>query len=684
MTIPEFQIGFAISGLTLASAYSAGVIDFFMQALDAWERAKNKEKNAGMIPRHRVGIKVFSGASAGAITAAAGVVGCAGGLRPRKIDNPKPRTQDTLYVLPSLYETIVDHPSWVAGKNSRDLLQTSNSARGNLPSILGPKTFDDITAAALNLQHGRSEPLPYLSSSLHIYIMVTNLRGVPYSVQFDGGRCQTLSHCDRFHYCISGIGSWQTSSKFADCDQAIKLEVGALFNNQYPFTTWQDFGKSALASIAFPFVLSPWMATTTLSEYDGRQWPFNGLGAGYEPTWPQPWGTDKDRRFQFFAVDGSLTGNEPLEYARYALLKDLRWPWRNPREGDKADRAVVMIDPFPQNTNLRAGGNPEDELTSIITALVSVAKHQSRCKPPDLTLAGNEKVFSRFMVLPRRTTPEGREERYALASGIVGGFGGFLAREFRDHDFQLGRRNCQKFLRTCFMLPESNQIVSSWPDGAKEQPQFQHIVGNERYFSIVPLLGDADPEVPFPEWPQVDFEMLAQRLERRIIRIIDRLIDTKTTNRWFRLILNMLCSAGVRSRLLKSVYLMLLQEFVCHGQIKGWQIPKSWKRPLSTPIDDNDIRLVWSELINPSFDLRSEAGLAASTGLDINKVQAILATSQAETGSRFEVWRSPLRDRSGAPLYTLRSRKPMWCRFTVGVQHLCDWIAPLKVDAPGL
>jgi hypothetical protein len=65
----EFQIGLTMSGAISAGAYTAGVLDFLIEALDAWEDARNGP-DADTVPNHRVGIKVMSGASAGAITAA--------------------------------------------------------------------------------------------------------------------------------------------------------------------------------------------------------------------------------------------------------------------------------------------------------------------------------------------------------------------------------------------------------------------------------------------------------------------------------------------------------------------------------------------------------------------------------------------------------------------------------------
>ena len=76
-----FHIGFALSGAVSAGAYTAGVLDFFFQALNEWEKARGV---AGT-PEHRVDVQVVTGASAGAISGALGVVALARGIRPQKL-----------------------------------------------------------------------------------------------------------------------------------------------------------------------------------------------------------------------------------------------------------------------------------------------------------------------------------------------------------------------------------------------------------------------------------------------------------------------------------------------------------------------------------------------------------------------------------------------------------------------
>ena len=82
-----FEIGLAMAGAISAGAYSAGVIDFLFQALDAWEKAKREAPDT--VPNHSVCLRAAAGASAGSITAALAVVTVAGGLQRREFAVPQ-------------------------------------------------------------------------------------------------------------------------------------------------------------------------------------------------------------------------------------------------------------------------------------------------------------------------------------------------------------------------------------------------------------------------------------------------------------------------------------------------------------------------------------------------------------------------------------------------------------------
>jgi predicted acylesterase/phospholipase RssA len=63
----NFRIAINMAGAISAGAYTAGVLDFLVEALDAWYQAKTGNE---FVPAHSVSIDVFSGASAGGMCAA--------------------------------------------------------------------------------------------------------------------------------------------------------------------------------------------------------------------------------------------------------------------------------------------------------------------------------------------------------------------------------------------------------------------------------------------------------------------------------------------------------------------------------------------------------------------------------------------------------------------------------------
>jgi predicted acylesterase/phospholipase RssA len=65
--VRTFRIAINMAGAVSAGAYTAGVLDFLTEALDAWYRAKS---GGELVPAHNVSIDVFSGASAGGMCAA--------------------------------------------------------------------------------------------------------------------------------------------------------------------------------------------------------------------------------------------------------------------------------------------------------------------------------------------------------------------------------------------------------------------------------------------------------------------------------------------------------------------------------------------------------------------------------------------------------------------------------------
>src|SRR5215469_1181301 len=147
-----FNIGFALSGAVSAGAYTAGVLDYFFQALNAWEVERTSSRDA---PKHRVAVQVVTGASAGAITGALGAVALARGILPQRLTDaekqnvamtPKGPAQDFRCILPSLYDTWVILPRMVDPNGGTDFLSAEDLEHDDthVVSVLNAALLDAI------------------------------------------------------------------------------------------------------------------------------------------------------------------------------------------------------------------------------------------------------------------------------------------------------------------------------------------------------------------------------------------------------------------------------------------------------------------------------------------------------------------------------------------------------------
>jgi hypothetical protein len=153
-----------------------------------------------------------------------------------------------------------------------------------------------------------------------------------------------------------------------------------------------------------------------------------------------------------------------------------------------------------------------------------------------LALAKAPNVASRYAIMPSRHE-NGRRQVHAIACGSLGGFGGFLSKAFRHHDFMLGRRNCQKFLSDHFALPAgdtpetANSLFAEWPQELRKQfavtggdhPNYRF--AGVPHLPIVPLLGKlASPDYTrTPPWPAEPHDLRRADLKEKIIARADAL-----------------------------------------------------------------------------------------------------------------------------------------------------------------
>ena len=125
---------------------------------------------------------------------------------------------------------------------------------------------------------------------------------------------------------------------------------------------------------------------------------------------------------------------------------------------DEVDRAVIMISPFPEAKPILAEGQPGLDIVSLFSALMPALIDQARFKPGQLALALDENHGSRYLIGPKRD-----DERYAIASGLLNGFGEFVSRSFRDFDYQPGPAELSAVLESSgFTVGANNPIVVNW------------------------------------------------------------------------------------------------------------------------------------------------------------------------------------------------------------------------------
>jgi hypothetical protein len=535
-----FEISLSMAGAISAGAYTAGVIDFLVEALDRWEAERG---NPGT-PSHRVVLRGFAGASAGGITGALAVVALA---RDPALPSD-PAVPGWVHVKP-LYE------AWVLGpdmrpRGTRGGLFGADDVTGHgkptsIRAVLDGTVLDQVRDKAFE-GFRPGPPRPYLADRFHAYLTLANMRGVPYAVDFKarvGGAAEygMQTHGDRAHYVIEGVGNAPTPDVMADLDAGVRLrtsDVAADWRRQGSAEapapgSWRTYAEATLSTSAFPIGLPPRRMLVDLAQYMGRLFPSitTAQRVNYRdklvPAWtrstfrPPDWAATSPR--PVVNIDGGTFDNEPFELARMILLRKAGDGWEmNPRTADTADRAVIMVDPFPDPPEFTIDDARLDaSLSFVAKRLLGVLMNQGRFKAQELVDAIDEEVYSRFLISPAGVDmpvrPFGAD---AIACGLLGGFGGFASQKFRDFDYRLGRRNCQQFLRTVFVVGERNEVVAGGAQ-ATDHP------GERR---LVPLYGPTDQELVLTaaDWPRIaidEAESLVALFRRRIEAILPRLID---------------------------------------------------------------------------------------------------------------------------------------------------------------
>jgi len=503
---PTFHLGINMAGAVSAGAYTAGVLDFLTEAIEQWYAAKDA---GSPVPCHNISLDIFSGASAGGMCAAISAVMLQGPFQ--HIHNPADASvKDTTN---RFYE------SWVNKIDIEPLLGADDLKNGGpVVSLLDSTIIDTIANYALTPLAAPGIP-PYLSSSLTLFLTLTNVRGVPFSLNGNapGSVEEDIAYyADRLQFeTVQGTNN-------PTFPAAKPLPVGSSSG------AWPLLKDAAKATGAFPLFLAPRTLARTASDYLNSPW--KSLAAPSTPAVPPHWPLQPNDAFPTLNIDGGVTDNDPFELAHdFLAVRNplaVRDPGtgelQNPSTADKANCAVLTVAPFPAQDlfNSSYDFSAQSSITGMLPNLFSVLVAQSRFQGETIQAVMSGTSYSRFVLAPSDTR---NPNLPALQCALLGAFGGFFERGFRAHDYRLGRRNCQKFLNDYFRLAIANPLIEaglqklSPADRAKAVAAFDpHNLGT---LPIVPLCGTAVPEVTEPARATI----AAARVDQIIDLVVQRL-----------------------------------------------------------------------------------------------------------------------------------------------------------------
>jgi predicted acylesterase/phospholipase RssA len=530
----SFEIGLVLGGTVSVGAYTAGALDFLLQALEAWQ------PQAAAF--HKVILKVAAGSSGGAVCAS--ILGVLSG---RVVPHITGAYADLVADTGARGNPLWD--VWVNQLQIAPMLTTDDIAAGtdvdagtgatlahvqHVAALLNAGVIDQAAdgIAAFGTQT-TAAALPYFALPFRAAVTIANVRGVPYQVAdvpalpgFDGAAY--VQHDDFAWFAFPNGADSGADLPVGKREDEFWIGPGA---SESGFVGYDTLASFAVASAAMPLVLPARALSRPAEHYNYRPVvrPVTDLTPNWRVDFPVPdWSSIADAAggtYAFTAVDGGTLNNDPVSLVHRSLVGLVG---RNPRGASDATRAILMIDPLADAPSPMSptGKSLIAVLGGIIPTLVGGARYLTA----DMALFASTDVFSRFQMVPFRTaTPQAPATagEAALAGDSLFAAAGWCAREFRVHDFLLGRHNMQEYLRSQLLLAGDNPLFSQWQFGDRQdyatdqngvRMEIDVTTAESRYF--LPILPDKTGSGPLalPPWPVGAFnpDDISAPLEKRL------------------------------------------------------------------------------------------------------------------------------------------------------------------------
>ena len=438
-----------MAGSVSAGAYTAGVMDYLIETLTQWENAKLSDPS---VPQHQVKIDLLCGASGGGITAALSLFALQD-----KINHPILRSDGT-------YDAPVNNIFWntwveMTGADmfSR-LMNVSDIHKGYIPSLLNAGFIDQLALQfhqyVYQLAASGSVTPSYLGNAPELFLTLFNVTGINYELHAKS------SGNDSTQY----VTDHRDLAHFRHTDQPYggdgRMHITPRNLHYLPVLI-----DAAMATGAFPVGLK----ARTVSRENRIIWDHPFFHRGNKFT-PQTIGLGQQAAdsgvYTSMNADGGTANNEPVELAREVLLSimanvyklvDLPVPLEKMDKENKQDAlkqlrntSIILIDPFPStNNNIRAPEKYSEGLAEYVPDLIHALQSQLIFDAKEALDAYRKGNYGLHLIAPSK---DGVIPAHAIATGALNGFGGFINREFRVHDYFLGRHNCQSFLRKYFIV----------------------------------------------------------------------------------------------------------------------------------------------------------------------------------------------------------------------------------------
>ena len=561
-----FHLGLCLAGSVSAGSYTAGVLDYLLDALKIWE--ERKRQNLPDTPTQDVRISVIGGASGGGMT---GIIGSS--ILQNEIIPVKFPT--------SLKEVLADQPqnklynAWVdmLGEDMFPMMLDTADIDKNkeITSLLNSDFIDKLANKLVKAKENKNRNFPgYIYSPLKVFLTLTNLAGFPYEISYRGNT--TLN---KYYMAVhNDYACFKLNTDEAEKDEWMPLD----------FATGKNVETARLAAMAtgaFPIFLKSQVLSRETKEVNKIRWL-----KYVDPVQGNEYVTQN--------IDGGILNNEPFEIVRFVLNELTRQPdstiYNDP---DLFKSTILLIDPFPSEkpSDFKIDTGFLKTLAYTINCLIG----QGRAKPGVLASSVNPDLAGQFMIAPSRRVPgaDGKEKQVqgekAIASSSLDGFGGFLSKEFRVHDYFLGRYNCEIMLRDYFVIPESsidqNPIFKEGYSNVdkskfwvlkkeKEIINGKEVEVEKKYFPIIPLFKERTIGFPVPEfssgsnWPMINTKEV-ERFKPLITKRAQVILLTLLTKNTFRRILLWIGAKVVLNKIItKAIIEKIRNELIEHRLLK--------------------------------------------------------------------------------------------------------------------